>query len=324
MNLRPFDWRDLPALHRYRKRCVFLNSALLLTRGSHAFAGSVLSYLTPAAGIYTSVSTHNGDTAHRLIGQVIHTPGTQVAQMTFLSPDEALESAALPELIDYLSLQAVDRGAFRLLAEVDEHSQAYASLRTTSFAIYARQRIWQIDAPLSEEPVSLPWQEASELDLISVRSLYNNTVPGLVQQVEPFPVERLNGMVYRQDDEVLAYLELKYGPRGIYVQPFVHPDAGHLVPGLLELLPHVPHRRSRPVYLCIRSYNSWLETALEEDGAQAGPRQAVMVKHLAMPQKVVRSYALSALEGGHPEVTAPIAQSQPAQSRIVQKDTCGY
>ncbi len=119
MNLRPFDWRDLPALHRYRKRCVFLNSALLLTRGSHAFAGSVLSFLTPAAGIYTSVSTHNGDTSHPLIGQVIHTPGTQVAQMTFLSPVEALESAALPELIDYLSLQAVDRGAFRLLAEVD-------------------------------------------------------------------------------------------------------------------------------------------------------------------------------------------------------------
>jgi hypothetical protein len=324
MNLRPFDWRDLTALHRYRKRCVFLNSALLLTRGAHAFAGSVLSFLTPGAGIFTSVSTNNGDTSHSLIGQVIHTPGTQLAQMTFLSPEEALVSSALSDLIDYLSAQAVDRGAFRLLAEVDEHSQAYDSLRNTSFAIYARQRIWQIDAPVQEESASLPWKVASDLDLIHVRSLYTNTVPGLVQQVEPFPVERLNGMVLRQNEDVLAYIELKYGPRGIYVQPFVHPDAGHLVPGLLELLPQVPHRRSRLVYLCIRSYNSWLESALEEKGARAGHRQAVMVKHLAIPQKAVRSYALPALEGGHPEVTAPIAHSQTVQTRIVQKDNCGY
>lgn len=324
MSIRPFDWRDIPALHRYRKQCVFLDSSLLLTRGSHVFAGSLLSFLTPASGIFTSVSTNNGDTKHILIGQAIHLQGAQTAHLTFLAPEQALESSAIPELLDHLSVQSIEHGAFRLLAEIDESHPGYEALRSTSFAIYARQRVWRIDPPPVDGEEFSMWQVASDQDLIPVRALYNNTVPGLVQQVEPFPVERLNGMVCRQGEDVLAYIELKYGHNGIYAQPFIDPDAEHLVPHLLELLPQVPHRRSRPIYLCIRSYSSWLEPALETFSAEPGPRQAVMVKHLAVPQKAVRTFALPALEGGHPEITAPISQGQPVQSRLAQKENNGY
>ena len=50
---------------------------------------------------------------------------------------------------------------------------------------------------------------------------------------------------------------------------------------LSSLLNCVPDRRGRPVYLCVRSYQAWLEPALEDLGAKSAPRQAVMVKHLA-------------------------------------------
>jgi len=324
MSIRPFDWRDLPALHRYRHQSVYLNSALLLTRGPQLVPGTLLSYLTPGSRIFTSVSTNNGDTNHDLIGQAIHPASSQMAQLTFLLPDQALDSAALPSLLEHLSAQAVEHGAFRLLAEADERSMAYEALRRATFATYARQRIWQIEGLPSSESPPLPWHVAAEKDLIAVRSLYNNLIPGLVQQVEPFPADRLHGMVYRQEDDLLAYIELKYGHRGIWAQPFVHPDAEDVVGRLMELLYHVPHRRSRPVYLCIRTYNSWLEPALEDIGAKAGPRQAVMVKHLAVPQKALRAYALPALEGGHPEVSAPIAQSQAVQAQSTQAENNGY
>jgi hypothetical protein len=314
MSIRPFDWRDLPALHRYRRQSVFLNSALLYTRGPTLFPGAVLSSLTQATGIFTSVSTRNGDTNHVLIGQVVHSTGAQIAQLTFLCPDEAMNSAALPALLDHLSVQAVDRGAFRLLAEVDERSVAYEAMRRASFAIYARQRIWQIEDQPTETTPDLTWQVASDQDLIAVRSLYNNLIPGLVQQVEPFPADRLNGMVYRQGGDLLAYVELKYGHRGIWVQPFVHPDAEDVIEELVDLIGRVPHRRSRPIYLCIRSYNSWLEPVLEDLGAKSRTRQAVMVRHLAVSQKAVRTFTLPVLEGGHPEVTAPIAQARSAQA----------
>jgi hypothetical protein len=307
MAIRPFDWRDLPALHRYRRQSVFLNSALLYTRGPMMFPGAVISSLTQATGIFTSVSTRNGDTSHVLIGQAIHSPGAQIAQLTFLCPDEAMRSAALPALLDHLSVQAVERGAFRLLAEVDERSVTYEAMRQAGLAIYARQRIWQIEGQPAENVPSLSWQVATQQDLISVRSLYNNLIPGLVQQVESFPAERLHGMVFHQEGDLLAYIELKYGHRGIWAQPFVHPDAEDVLTELVAMFGHLPHRRSRPIYLCIRSYNSWIEPALEDSGAVPGSsRQAVMVRHLAVPQKAVRTYALPALEGGHAEVTAPI------------------
>lgn len=320
MSIRPFDWRDLPSLRRYRKQSVFLNSALLLTRGPLIMAGSMLSSLTPSAGIFTSVSTDNGEIRLPLIGQIIHSAGDQVAQLTFLSPEDAMESPAFPDLLEHLSTKAIERGALRLLAEANEGSLAYEALRQNTFAIYARQRIWRIDNQPTKPQTSLPWHVASDKDLIAVRSLHNNIVPGLVQQVEPFPEVRLHGMVYREKEEILAYVELKYGRKGIYAQPFIDPDAERLVPEMMKLLPHVPNRRGRPVYACVRSYNSWMESAFDDMAAREGPTQAVMVKHLAIPQKAVRAFVLPALESGHPEATVPLAHSKAAHAQVVQSE----
>jgi hypothetical protein len=69
--------------------------------------------------------------------------------------------------------------------------------------------------------------------------------------------------------------------RGIVLTPFIHPEAIDVGARLISLLNHLPDRRNRPVYLCVRSYQAWLEPALEDLGGKASPRQAVMVKHLA-------------------------------------------
>ena len=50
----------------------------------------------------------------------------------------------------------------------------------------------------------------------------------MVQQVEPFPADRLNGIVTRQDGDLLAYIELKYGHRGIGPS-LLSPDAEDVV-----------------------------------------------------------------------------------------------
>ncbi len=315
MNIRPFDWRDITTLYRYRHQTVFLNSSLVLTRGPKLVTGALISYFTPSSGIFTSVCANNRDSDQVLIGQCTHTAGSPLAQLIFLVPDAALGTSDLPLLLEHLMIRMGERGSFRLLADVDERTTAYESLRRASFAVYSRQRIWQLKGQPVGQAAELSWRVATEQDVIAVRSLYHNVIPGLVQQVEPFPpAGGLRGMVYREREELLAYAELKYGLRGIWVQPFVHPDAEEVAAWLFDLLLNLPNRFSRPVYLCIRSYESWLEPALEALGAEAGPRQAMMVKHLAIPQKVVRTFVLPALEGGHPEVAAPIAQSEIAQT----------
>ncbi|HSF80170.1 MAG TPA: hypothetical protein VLA49_02990 [Anaerolineales bacterium] len=321
MKVRPFDWRDLPALHRVRDQGVYLHSALVLTRGPLLVPGALLSTFAPGMGIYTSISFNEQAQPAQLFGQVIQAAGAQCAQLTFLAPSEALENENLQVLLEHLSRQAVERGAFRLLADVDERTAAFEMLRQAGFAIYARQRIWQLKTSLSSGDESMAWQTATERDLIAVRSLYNNLIPGLVQQVEPFPSERLRGLVFRQGGDLLAYIELKYGHRGIWAQPFIHPDAEDVVEKLIALLPNLPRRLSRPIYLCVRSYQSWLEPAIEHVGAEPSPRQAMMVKHLAVPQKAVRAFALPAIEGGHPEVTAPFSRAQVSQPEVTKSVT---
>ena len=323
MSVQLFDWRDLPALYNYRNESVFLHSSLVLTLGTWTVSGALLSSFAPTAGISTYVSVDNGDTNHRLIGQTIQSPGSQMAQLTFLAPDEALDSSALPGLLEHLSAEAVRRGAFRLLADVDEGAPIFNVLRVIGFAIYARQRIWQLKGSPHSAPIGVNWRMATDRDVIPIRSLYNNLMPGMVQQVEPFLADRLTGLVHYQDEHLLGYVELKYGHRGVWVQPFIHPDAEHAADGITDLVLDLPRRLSRPLYFCVRSYQSWLESRIEDLGAEPGPRQAMMVKHLAVPKKALRSYTLPAMEGGQPEVTAPITQRQNSKPQVAQSISAG-
>lgn len=311
MNVRPFDWRDLPALHRSRNQCLYLDSVRLLTKGPQFFPmRAVFSYFASATGIFTYRSSANGSASQVLIGQVVHKAGSRSARMGFLSPQAVAASPELPAIVELMQAEVGERGAYHLLADVEEENDTFESLRESGFAIYARQRIWQLTGEPQGEGIDTPWVGARSHDSISVRSLYCNLVPNLVQQIEPPPASRPNGVIYRQGDDILAFIEFKYGPAGIWVQPFVHPDANDVTCRLVNLLANLPNRRSRPIYLCVRSYQSWLETALEELGAEAGPRQAVMVKRLVVPIKESRQLTVSALERSPREVSAPMTQSK--------------
>jgi hypothetical protein len=308
MNVRHFDWRDLPALHRLRSQSVYLNSALVLTRGPLMVPGALFSFLAPSMGIFTYVMNGEETGASPVFGQFIHLMGSPFSHLTFLTPDIALGSTAVYSLMDFMIAQSGERGALRLLADVDERSEAFETLRRGGFAIYSRQRIWQLTGFPDGNSSSGIWRSAISPDEIPIRSLYNNLVPALVQQVEPLSTQRPKGMVYYEHGELIAFVELKYGHRGIWAQPFVHPDAQDMAQHFIEFLRRVPNRRSRPVYICVRSYQSWLETAIEDLGAEAGPRQAVMAKQFVIQQKASRAFAIPALESGQPEITAPIAR----------------
>jgi len=312
MNVRPFEWRDLPLLHRYRSQCLFLDSTLTLTSGQvYAPAGALLSSIAPAVGIYTSYAASDGVETEkargfRLFGQATHTLGNASARLSFLTPQDELGSIGLVPLVEHLAVQVGRHGGLHILAEVDELSPGFEALRRAGFGIYARQCIWRLpDGPAGK---SLEGARRALLprDLASVRFLYYNLVPGLVQQVEPPPTNRLQGLVYYRGTELLAYIDLKYGPRGIWAQPFVHPDAEAVTDNLLCLLQDLPYRSGRPVYVCVRSYQAWLESEIRSIGAQPAPRQAVMVRHLAITQRVAQTLTLAV--NGNTEPTVPVAR----------------
>jgi hypothetical protein len=306
MNTRPFDWRDLPTLHRYRDQCLFLDNLLVLTNGPIFIpTGALLSFLSPKVSVYTSVYVPSERKAAALFGQVTHTPGASSAHFSFLTPNASVNGPGLPELVEQIAVQVGERGALHLLAEADEQAEIFELLRQIGFGVYARQRIWKlVDQPGAKISPGLR-RAVNSRDLAGVKFLYANLVPGLVQQVEPSPVNQMRGLVYYRGNELQAFVELKYGPRGIWVQPFIHPDAENVVEPIFSFLNDLPYRRSRPVYVCVRAYQAWLEFALEKSGAQPGVSQGVMVRHLA--RRIAQTYGSLAVESATNEPTVPVA-----------------
>ena len=139
--IRPFDWRDLTLLHRVRHRGLCLDSQLAYTRGPNVLQYALLDMLNPGRTAHTLVLRPG---AQASIGQVLLPAGRNGAHIAFISPAEVLEDKDGVELLEALARAAGEHGAHSLIAEVDEDSPGFESLRRSGFAIYSRQRIWQL------------------------------------------------------------------------------------------------------------------------------------------------------------------------------------
>ena len=314
--MRAFAWHDLISLYRYRNQILTMDSATMLTHGNPLGPTAILTYLNPANDSFTGVAP-DPDGGPALIGQIRYNPGSQSACLSYLLPEEACDSSKLPSLIEGLCRKAAEWGALQLLAEVDERDLAFKVLRRAGLSVYAHQRIWQY-APSTDIPGEVDpckgqgaWDAITSLDEIPVRSLYHSLIPPLIQRAQPLPGLSPGGLVYRQDGEVLAYVESMVGPQGIFLQPLVHPAVDN-VSSLIGNLPKCfEPLHNRPIYMVVRSYQAWLETALEKLKAKPGSKQALMVKHMTVIQWAAPAVMrIHGLDGTKIERSAaPVVQS---------------
>ena len=283
------------------------DSAQALTHGSPIGPLAMLARLHPSIETFTAICPpNNGHPA--IIGQMQFASGERSAHLTYLMPNDALGSENLTFLLETMASQAGSWGALHLLAEIDETSSALDRMRHSGFSVYAWQRIWQFKTPLENHKAeSNLWQPATSIDEIPIRNLYQLLVPPLVQSAEPLNSRRLQGWVYRQDQEIMAYVEGIYGPHGIYLHPLIHPALENVSQVVAGLLARQPGLLNRAVYMPIRSYQAWLETVVRDLECQVGPRQALMVKHLVIQQRVSALAARhSVLEKYTTEPTVPL------------------
>jgi hypothetical protein len=274
MSIRPLAILDLPYIYSFRDEAVGLDTARLLTRGNPLGAAGLLSYVNPARHIYSAIA--NGEETS-VLGGIIHTPNEIFSKLYYLAPSSQLNHPELPELIDELSSQAGTWGAFHVLAEVDEMSDAFVPLRRAGFSVYAWQRMWDVSG-IAETGSKPNWTRVKSVHLPSIQSLYYQIVPPLLHPVEPQPKATIGWMC---NEGAKCYVSVSHGMYGIVLTPLIHPEATNVSGKLSALISNLPDRRNRPVYVCVRSYQAWLEPVLADLGAKAGERQAVMVKHLA-------------------------------------------
>jgi len=274
MSIRPLAILDLPQLYRFREEAIGLDTARTLTRGNPLGAARWLAYMNPARHVYSAIA--NGEN-ESVLGGIIHSRDETFAKLLYLAPSSQLTHPDLPALIENLSAQAGSWGAFHVLAEVDETGEAFVPLRKAGFSVYAWQRMWEI-SEVTESSSGFGWTRVRSINLPTVQSLYHQIVPPLLHPIEPQPKIALGWM---SNDGAKCYVSVTHGVYGIVLTPLIHPEARDVSVKLAALISNLPDRRNRPVYVCVRSYQAWLEPVLADLGAKSGTRQAVMVKHLA-------------------------------------------
>ncbi|HMN14150.1 MAG TPA: hypothetical protein PKD55_17685 [Bellilinea sp.] len=266
---------------RHRSRVVFMDTPAALTRGESL---PLYEKLRWAPDQYLSV-VRQPNNQLPLLGQVEYRPGDRCARITFVMPEDAVSTDGMLTLLEDQMQEAGKRGAFCLRADAEDQSAELDALRRSGFTVYARQRVWRLNSYRKnrDETQQSPnrWTVETDRDGQTVRSFVNALVPPLVQAAEQLQDHRGTGLLYEQGGELTAYVRARSGSAGIVLHPLFHPAAED-VPGLMQaLLNDLKNDDNKPIYLIIRSYQAWLESALDELDLQALKSQSVLVKHLA-------------------------------------------
>jgi len=286
---------------------ICLNKALFLTRGNPVGIAALLPRLNPSTSSYTAV-LEPPDGGKSYFSQVLHQPGSRSAHFSFFAPDFQFEEKDFSALIDFLCFQAGEMGALNVLAEIEESHELFEMLRQSGFSVFSWESIWKLPENKNATQQRSTWQIPSPMDENTVRTLFQTLVPPLVQNAEPFTNGDSPRLVYKKDNDILAYVESINGSEGIYLIPVIHPSVED-IDLLLEELVRQFSGLGKPVFLQVRSYQAWLSDSLLNIEAEPSPRFALLVKHLAALQtgKVLNLQHLRN-DSRQTEPTAPILQ----------------
>jgi len=285
IHVRSFDWRDVPSLHTYRHQTLFLDSALVLTRGRLQVLGAMLSAVALNRGLFTAVAEHESQPHLRLIGQVLVRNNDPAAHLTFLSPDSLVRDEFLSPLVTFLAYQVAGHNALCLLAEAEPGSQIAQALYDSGFSPYGTQRVWRLPSQLpSHNSEGQNWRMVRPEDRDAIQRLYRRIAPPLLQKVSGTFLVNNSGLVLRDGDQALGYVSLRYGLMGVVVQPILQPEvSAFTVENVFAALNAMPFLRTRPLYMLVTANQEWLEPFLLDLGAEAAETQTLLVKNLTTP-----------------------------------------
>ncbi len=279
---------DWPTVRRLVEQSVTLENESAFTADIQTTSGGLLGgIILPSRGLCT-VITRN-DPHHSVTGQLKLRVDDTNAHLTYLAPSPIPDSDDTPWLhaLDALAREAGKLRAHALIAEVEEDSILFSTLRTAGYAVYARQQVWVRQGLATNMPSRFKLREEAQTDVGDVYALMNATIPKMVQAIA-MPPGDMPRLIYREGERILAYVAYSLGKRGVYVIPYLHPDilpdAAAVIDAALQMI--APSSKL-PISVVVRRYQDWLSHAMERLGFLCGAEQAVMVKHITAGMRPV-------------------------------------
>lgn len=272
---------DLPLIRRLSNRGTVLDSERGLTRDARGANSALLSSILFPRGLYTLVAKND---QQQVVGQFRYNSEDTCAHIVYLAPssEDDADNTILLHILDAMTQEAGKYGAHALLAEVEPTSRLFETFRNARFAPYTRQMIWRHDpVHIKREDCNLKLTEAGEDDQFGIMTLMGNVVPRMLQQFAA-PLADMRGLIYRQQDRIVAYVAYSEGENGVYILPFIHLDAVTVAQDVIKsTIAHTSRARRVPIYVCVRSYQEWLGETMLDIQFEPWIEQAVMVKHIA-------------------------------------------
>lgn len=316
--IRPFNLRDLALVHRLSEQGVALHTESALTGSLYPLREALANmFVRSDYPTYVWKADEGSDTGFiQLYLRDTNQPAyimylSAVAETAVTNTNDTNNGDLLPinetawlALVDRAVIEVGQRGIHNLVAEVNETGPELPILRRAGFAVYMRQDVWVLSAAESGRGEMTPLQLSpySKQDDWEVQLLYANTVPRLVQLVDPMPpTTEQEGWVLREAGELSAFLHLHQGDTATWLRLFIHPNAEAQANEIVASLLHMNRSQvTLPVYCCLPRYQSWLQGGLERTGFRFWGSQAVMVKHTV--QHLQRSMVKTAVleTGGIP------------------------
>lgn len=272
--------------------------------------------MRPSDKVFTGYFQPESD-SERIIGQVRQSPNSGSANLSFVLKTAHAESQHMVGFLEGVIKQVGDWGAKQVVADLDIASEDFVYFRRAGFSVLAKQRVY-LCRPLKRKknPAQRGWRTWSSVDIPGIQRLYSAIVPPLLQPVEPLTRREVLGLVYYDEqDDLQAYADLVYGPVGIWVLPMIHPRTSMNTGELLEqLIQDLPDINNRSIYIAVRSYQPWVEETLGKTNSSPGPEQALLVRYLALQQRLEPELSFSAIENGNTEPTMPVAPIKSQQN----------
>lgn len=307
--MRSILWYDWPFIYRHRDQLQSLDNALCLTRGAPLSWTQILFSIRPSDHVFTGVYETEANSGKN-IGQVHQSQNMTSAYLSFLLMAGESDPRDMVPLLEGLIVQAGQWGAKQVVADLGIDSQWFPCFRQVGFSVLAKQRVYKCD-PLLADQTTLKgtWRLWNCDDIPAMRALYYTLVPPLIQPIEPLTRREMLGLVYYDESGTLqAYADLVYGPVGVWVWPLFHPQTNESFTDIIaQMLLDLPAHNSKPIYVAARSYQPWVEHALEKLSSEPGPEQALMVRYLALRQRYKPEFSFAQMDNGKAEPTIPLA-----------------
>jgi len=228
-------------------------------------------------------------------------PGRPEADVCYIAPrlgQNAAETKTWQALLEYLIAQAGDSGVQRLYACVPSQDNAAPVLASCGFVRYVRETLFRLQSPRIAPfpPADTHVRPQREQDSWAFQRLTDQHTPPVVQRAEGaiaknneatdhlvfqtwWQPEHIRGIVYEQDEEIVAAIRIHRGRAGHWLHFVGDPTASKVTDALIAHSIRTLQNSERPIYCSVRPYQNALGPALRNEAFEPVTELSRFVKY---------------------------------------------